>query len=113
MEVIQRHPEVRSIAVAIDYHGLLNEAQVNKGLWLGENGAVTTPEAIFGSFFVTLNLLTVQFQRMAELGAQLKKQAEELAKKTLAESQEYARLKQELEQLNQAIAEQTGPTGPA
>ena len=47
-DCFNRHPELRSVVVVFDYNGGLNDAQVAKGLWLGENGAVKDIAAIFG-----------------------------------------------------------------
>ena len=96
LEILSRYPEARTIAAVVDYHGLLNDAEINKGVWLGENGAVKSPDEIFGSLLQTLRLFESQFGRAVELVTQFIEHVEVLG----AES---VKRHEELKSLNEAI----------
>lgn len=85
------HPELRSVAVVFDYAGSLNDARVDKAIWLGPDGAVQSLAGVFGSIQNTLSLLDAQMTRAAAaeqqmrervsiLGAEAKSKHEELQK---------------------------------
>jgi len=67
LHVLAKHPEVRSISVSLDYFGNLNDADIHRGVWIDRSGAVTAPDAIFGSLFQTLRMLDLQLHRAVEL----------------------------------------------
>jgi serine/threonine protein phosphatase PrpC len=69
-----RHPELRSVAVVFDYHGGLNSAQVNKGLWLGENGAVKDIASVFSSLRNLMAMAETQFGRAVAVEEALRTQ---------------------------------------
>lgn len=94
--VLAGFPEVRSIAVSVDYHGALNDADINKGIWLGEAGPVTSPDAIFGSVFQTLRMLETQCGRALQLMEQMRENVEVLGAEALKRHEEIQRLDQEI-----------------
>lgn len=99
--VLVRHPEVRSVAVAIDYKGRLNDAPINHGIWIGEGGRVERPDAVFGSLFQTLKLLEEMFARALALGSGLRDAVTAL----------MAEVKRHDEEIQQGRP-QAGPAGP-
>jgi hypothetical protein len=66
-QLLASHPELRSVVVVLDYHGKLNEAQVDHALWMGEAGAVTAPDAVLGGMGNILRVLHAMFERAALL----------------------------------------------
>lgn len=68
VDVVQRHPELRSVAVVFDYCGHMNHApDVTRGVWIGPEGPVRRPDAVVGALAVTLWLLSIQQQRGQEV----------------------------------------------
>jgi hypothetical protein len=94
LDILSRYPEARSIAAVVDFHGALNDAEVNKGIWLGENGPVKNPAEIFGSIFQTLRLLESQVGRAVELVQQLKDHAELLGSEVVKRSEELKQIEE-------------------
>ncbi len=74
-KILARHPEARSLAMVVDYQQSLNDANVNKGLWIGPNGSVTDPAAVFGSMHQTLELLQTQIVAARKVVLNLQQQA--------------------------------------
>lgn len=95
---LQTHPELRSVAVALDYEGTLNEAVLHKGVWLGRRGSVTRLDELVGSLQQGLELLQFQINRLAYIGQQYAQQA-------AAAAQELATATEKLSAQDQAIAE--------
>ncbi|MCI0421518.1 MAG: hypothetical protein L0312_20215 [Acidobacteria bacterium] len=87
-EVLLRHPEVRSLSATIDYYGALNDAKINHGVWIGANGAVEQPDAIFGSLFQTLKILNIQLERGLALTEHLREQAQVLGAEVVKRHEE-------------------------
>ena len=81
--VLAQFPEVRSVCVSVDYYGALNDADIHKGLWLDRQGAVTAPDAIFGSLFQNLRMLELQFQRAIQLAEALREAVSQLGQEVL------------------------------
>jgi hypothetical protein len=88
VSVIQDHPEVRSVAATVDYYGALNDAVVQKGIWLGEEGVVTTPDAILGSTMQTLRLLEEQIGRLFQVAGSMKESLQVLGEELVKKSKE-------------------------
>ena len=86
--VLSQHPEVRSVVVVLDYHGELNEAKVNRALWIGENGPVTSLPALFGSVNVTLRTLDFMFRRISETEQNLRERAQVLGAEVVKRQKE-------------------------
>ena len=104
---IQHGDVVRSVYVGIDYHGPLNDTDgINKGLWLGPEGAQTSPAGIIGSAHVLLHgAATIIDRGFTLLGG---------VKENLAETlQELHERKQELEQVKAEIAAIRDVGGPS
>ena len=83
LNVIAAHAEVRSVIVVIDYAGELNEANVDKGLWVGEDGAVTKIDAIHGSIGNTVAVLEQLFLRAAQHAQNMREQVMVLGKEII------------------------------
>lgn len=60
LDILAKFPEARAIAAIVDYHGSLNDADVNKGVWIGENGDHKTLTEVFGGIAQTLRMLDLQ-----------------------------------------------------
>lgn len=110
LNILSRYPEARSIAAVVDFHGALNDAEVNKGIWLGENGPVKNPAEIFGSIFQTLRLLESQVGRAVELVQQLKDHAELLGSEVVKRSEELKQLEEEIRSRRTGLAATDGRT---
>src|SRR5690606_31951338 len=69
----QQHADVlRSVIVVFDYYGGLNDAPgLQKGMWLGPYGPVTTADGIVGSAKNLLETFHVVLDRAGQLIAQL------------------------------------------
>lgn len=76
LEAMAAHPELRAVAVVFDYHGGLNDADVIRGVWLGEDGPVTRPDAVVGSMFQLMKMLELQCGRALGLINQLRETLE-------------------------------------
>jgi hypothetical protein len=88
---------LRSVVISFDYHGPLNDTEgINKGVWLGPEGAQTTPAGIIGSAGVTLQAAATILDR----GFALLTGVREDLQKTLQELNERT---QELEQVKAEI----------
>lgn len=82
-ELFVDHPEVRSVAVVFDYEGGLNDADIDKGLWLGTAGTVVSPAAIFGSIHNTMLVLEQMFVRASRLEQNMRDRYQLLASELL------------------------------
>lgn len=83
-EIFLQHPEARSLAMAIDYHGALNDAKIASGVWVERgNVAVQNPAAVFGSLMQTLKLLEMQFERALNQVTSLRADVESLMQEKL------------------------------
>lgn len=74
--MFQQFPMLRSIGVTFDFYGNLNDAQIQKGVWMSDKGPVSSADAVFGSMFQTLRLLQEQFGRAIDIGADLRRSIE-------------------------------------
>lgn len=59
-QLLTAHPELRTLAAVIDYRGVLNDSGVPSAVWIGERGAPTRPDEVFGSMFQTVKLVDKQ-----------------------------------------------------
>jgi hypothetical protein len=68
-EAFLAHVDVlRSVIISFDYHGPLNDTEgINKGVWLGPDGAQTDPAGIIGSAGVTLQAAATILDRGFQL----------------------------------------------
>lgn len=82
-EVLAKHPEVRSCTAVLDYRGGLNSAQIDKAIWMGENGPVQDIAAVIGSINNTLLALEVMFVRAHVLEEQLRQRLANLSKEVI------------------------------
>ena len=76
-EVLLRHGgDIRSLGVAIDYHGRLNEtAGIAKAVWItADGGPVLDAAAVFGSMTASSNLHQLISERLMQLTGQLQGQ---------------------------------------
>lgn len=85
--VLAGTPEVRSIAVAVDYHGDLNDAKVGNAVWMGRRGAVQRPDEVFGSLMCTLRLAETMLARAYEVVGRLREQAQVLVQVAAREAE--------------------------
>lgn len=92
--VLLTHPEVVCLSAAVTYRGPLNSAQINSGVWIGQNGPANTGPEIVGSIWATLRLLGTQLDRAAAYVTQLDSRVASL----LAEA---ARLHEEVQRLEE------------
>ena len=92
--VIQSHPEVRTVSASVDFYGTLNDAQVQKGVWIGESGMVTAPDAILGSTMQTLRLLEEQIGRLFQVAGGMRESLQVLGEELVKKSKELAELEE-------------------
>ena len=104
VQVIQEHPEVRSVAVTLDYKGALNDATVQKGLWLGEEGVVTAPDAILGSTMQNLRMLEEQLGRMFQVAGGMRESLQVLGEELVSKNEEKESLEKSLEAMRKEAA---------
>ena len=78
---LQQHPELRAVAVTFDWHGQLNEAAVQHGLWLGRSGPVSQLDEIVGSLRQTLSMAQYQLVRLGAFRETLERLTLETAQK--------------------------------
>jgi hypothetical protein len=95
--VFLHHPEVRSLAVAIDYRAGLNDADVLHGVWQGAEGVVGTPSAIVGSVRQTVRLLGTMLDRAEKFQDHLQGRLVQLGKEIERRHEEVQRLDREIE----------------
>lgn len=107
ISVLAKYPEARSIAAMVDYHGGLNDADINKGIWLGENGNNKSFVEVFGGLFQTLRLLEGQLSLASKMIENLREQAEVIGSEVVKKSEE-------LKKIDEAIqSRRTQPTAAA
>lgn len=78
VKVLTDHPEVRTVACIVDYHGNLNDADIQFGVWLGEDGTIMKPDQALGSMFATLKLFHQQLQTSVQLSVNMRRTLEVL-----------------------------------
>lgn len=108
-KAFMEHADVlRSVVVSFDFYGPLNDTEgINKGIWLGSEGAQTDPAGIIGSAGVTLQAAATIIDR----GFQLLGNVREELQKTLQDLKER---REELEQVKTelGIVRDTGGAAP-
>ena len=87
-QALAEHPELRSVAVVFDFEGGLNDAQVNKGLWVGRDGPVIQPNAIFGSIKNVQMMVETMFDRSVVLTQDMKEQVQIIAQENITRRQQ-------------------------
>ena len=75
MAVLARHPEVRGVAIAIDYHGELNRAGIAFGSLVCGSGGPSRLDELFGLAEQISRLQRVVAERCVEVVGVLKQQA--------------------------------------
>lgn len=67
-ELLAAYPMVRGISCAVDYYGRLNDADVNKAVWITRKGpdGKMPADALAGALMQTLRLADLQFERLRE-----------------------------------------------
>lgn len=94
---IEHADVLRSVVVSFDFYGPLNDTEgINKGIWLGSEGAQTDPAGIIGSAGVTLQAAATIIDR----GFQLLGGVREELQKTLQDLKER---REELEQVKKEL----------
>jgi hypothetical protein len=91
-ELLLEYPELRSVAVVLDYVDDLNDGGASRGLWAGDNGPVHTLAGVHGSITQTLRMLEMMFVRATQVSDQMRAEAAVIG-------QELVRRKKELEAL--------------
>ena len=61
-QLMREHPEIRGIAIAIDYYSAYDRPEVEKGVWLCRDGPVPAPDAIIGSLMQVMRLAQDMFE---------------------------------------------------
>lgn len=100
--ILAEHPEVRTVACVVDYYGELNDANVQFGVWLGENGTVMSPDQAVGSLFATLKLAHQQLQVAVQIASNMREKIVVLGAEI---NKRYA----ELQQLSGGTTPASGP----
>jgi hypothetical protein len=103
-EVLAVHPEVRSVIVVLDYKGPLNDAPIDKALWIGENGAVTGLDAMFGSAANLMRVMQHVFGSIDQRGQAMREEAQVLGN-------ELVKRRQQLEQHTKSTKAAVAPDG--
>ncbi len=83
-----KHPEIRSLSVAIDWQEPLNDSKLPHGLWMGADGPVLLPAAIIGSGFQVLRMFDTIAGRMMDWLSQMRTEATRLSAERLARAKE-------------------------
>ncbi len=91
------HPELRSVVVVLDYAGALNDAPIDKALWIGKDGPINNIAAVLGSLDNVIATLEPMFARAITLNRNLRDQATVLGT-------ELIKRRKELDELTAAIA---------
>ena len=99
-----QYPELRSVAVICDYKGALNEAQVEKALWIGTGGAVKDIGAIMGGINNTLMVLDQMFMRIVEIQKAAAENLGALSSDLAAKSQQLNEVRTERDRLEEQKA---------
>lgn len=97
-DIVLRHPEVKALATSVCWHGDLNDARINHGVWLGDDGGpVNDIAGIIGSAYQTLKVLDQQVGHgLAFVNA--------LREQVIVLSQEIGRKNEEIEGLKKLYA---------
>lgn len=66
-DVLAAHPEIRSAVVVLDFRGELNNAAIDRAIWLGSDGKSHTAEGVFGSIHAMMAVLDVMYTHLAQL----------------------------------------------
>ena len=87
-ELFLEFPELRSVAVALDYAGELNEARVKRGIWISDKGPVTQAAAIHGSIHQALHVLEQMFVRARTLSEAMREEMIQLGEQLIEKHKE-------------------------
>jgi hypothetical protein len=94
------HPEVRGLAVSIDWASALNDADIKHGIWIGSppsDEIVSKPDAIHGSIRQTLRMLDLQCSRAVRLNEHLRGQLQNLATEVVRKNEELKKIEEEIQ----------------
>ncbi len=84
LEMLSRHPELRSVAIVFDYQGQLNDAAVIKAMFRSSTGVQATPEAIFGTMNNTIRLIDFLAKSAGQAVNGIQRAASEAGQQALA-----------------------------
>lgn len=105
--IFARHPEARSVAAVVDYFGALNDANIQKGIWVSPHGPVDTPDGVFGSMFQQLRMLEEQFARAIGYAQQLREDVQSMATEAVALGGRNEQLRKEIAAQEERLARAT------
>lgn len=89
-DILLRHPEARSVLVVFDFHGQLNEAQIQKGVVMGRRGTVVGLDELQGVLWQTFGMVQHLLMRLVSVADKVR--AESLKSlKTLLEATQAVR----------------------
>lgn len=88
--VMSAHPEIVAVLTTLVFQPSLSNLEVDRAIWIGREGPVSTPHEVIGSLEAVLSLASFIFQR----GFQI---VEELKQNIYAESQKLLQIKKEIE----------------
>lgn len=67
---------MRSVIMILDYKGSLNDADVDKALWIGESGQVTQLDAMFGAVAGLMRVMNHVMARIDQVAANMRDEAQ-------------------------------------
>jgi len=85
-------PELRSVIVAFDWAGNLNDAPIKAGVWQGERGGVDSAAGIVGSIQQTIKVMEQQFLRLHKLEQAMREELTVIGQELVRKKEELARL---------------------
>jgi len=109
-ECFQKHGDMlRSVGVFFDYYGSLNATpSIQKGMWLGPEGAVSTPDGVIGSLQGSLVLLEEILTRAAQMEAHARENLGVLLGEIQQRSEEHEQLKRQIAELRGELGDSGG-----
>ena len=113
VDVFVNHPEVKTLGVAICWHGNLNDAKIMHGLWLCPDGVVVTPDGVIGSAFQTLKLLDEQFGRANDLIHHMRDQVMAIGQEATTRHEELKEVEAQIARRKEELAALGGTAQPA
>jgi hypothetical protein len=96
VDVFLHHPEVKCLSATVCWHGNLNDAQINHGIWIGPDGVVQSPDGVIGSIFQTLKMLDEQLGRGMQLAQYFRDQITTLGNEALKQHEELKKVEEAL-----------------
>jgi hypothetical protein len=114
IEAFQKHGDMlRSVGIFFDYYGSLNEAAgVQKGMWMGPEGPVQTPDGVIGSLQGSLILVQEILGRAAEMEGNARENLTVLLTEIQKRSEEYDELEAKIREAKKQLGEEDKEEGP-